>query len=161
MTVHTLATILPTDVNTTSFICFPFARLNDCDGILNFYNALQNQDIQFNIFLCNTDFIDTSHSVIPDGMIPPVVTLTGTTLYTKHCQDKISSTYTDAVSLRDTTTCGYECIQPILLQVHPQLSIQGIAVQNIPRFSLHKNLFLYTEAMVTFSRSHNLRNWKY
>lgn len=106
--VQTPATLLPTDVNAIGFIRFTSAQLNDHDGILNFYNALQSQGMQFNVFLRDADLIDASYSVIPDGMTSHVVMLTRNTLYTKLCQDKvICSTYTDAVSLRDTTTCGY------------------------------------------------------
>lgn len=95
-------------------------------------------------------------------MTPSVISLTSTTLYTKLFQDKvISSAYTDMVRFRNTTTCGYNFLQLLLLQVHLQISIQGITVQDIPHYSSHKNLFLYVKAIITFSCLYKLRHRQY
>ena len=84
------------------------------------------------------------------------------TIYTKICQEGIiDPSYKNALSLRDTTKCGFQSLQLLLFQAHPQLKLKGIATQDIPKFSETKNLYSYAKRMVFFMKTHELKRRQY
>ena len=84
-------------------------KLSDKDGILNFYDAIQTQGIQYRIFLRPANQIDGTHGVKPDGISTECSEMTSTTIYTKLCQENIiDANHKNALSIRDTTKCGYQ-----------------------------------------------------
>ena len=97
-----------------------------------------------------------------DGIFTECAEITSTTIYTKICQEGIiDPTYKNKLSLRDTTKCGFQFLQLLLFQAHPQLKLNGIATQDIPKFSETGNLYLYAKSMVVFIKMHELKRRKY
>ena len=158
----TPTTITTSDILATNFLKYSSIKLNDKDSILNFYDAIQTQGIQYRIFLRPSNQIDGTHGVKPDGISIECSEMTSTTIYTKLCQENIIDTnYKNALSIRDTTKCGYQFLQLLLYQAHPQLLIHSIAIQNIPKYSTTSNLYSYAKSMVVFIRTHELKRRKY
>ena len=90
------------------------------------------------------------------GIIPPVLELTAL-IFTSVAlynilkkEDFISSSFTVASSIKETSTCGFQILHLLLILVHSRLTVTSIDTNPVPMYSDTKDLFKYCNAVQNY-----------
>mgnify|MGYP003324218602 CR=1 FL=1 len=122
---------------------------------MQFYQNLQTQGLWYNVYLHNDSEIKKDHGVIPYGLSHETEQIISTTIYSKCMQDNIvDESFTEAINLPATTRNGYQFLQLLLQLIHPILTINSIAMMDIPKVSDPNDLFVYAKEILDFVDKH-------
>ena len=138
----------PTKVDVTGFHKGVVLHLANEASIKSFYNDIFVQGAQYNIHVTDPENISASIGTTPPGLNPRALRSTSVALYKiLKKEDVISSSFTAASSIKETSTCGFQILQLLLSLVHPHLTVTSIATNPIPKYSETKDLFKYCMAI--------------
>ena len=116
----------PTKVDVTDFHKGAVLHLANEAYIKSFYNDIFVQGAQYNIHVTDPENISASIGTTPPGLNPSALRCTSVVLYKiLKKEDVISSSFTAASSIKETSTCGFQILQLLLSLVHPRITTHG------------------------------------